>query len=151
MKKGIITVLLLLFSSHVSALYHVGISANMTDINGVASHGYGIHAGTPLTHYLDTEFGYKRLGDDISSGYKNSYDSVSFILQPNHLYGPIKFYANLGVHLYSGENDIESHLVYGVGGEQMINRALTISAEYNFYNIGISDIESLTLKANYYF
>ncbi|MGR5118139.1 outer membrane beta-barrel protein [Vibrio astriarenae] len=149
MSKWILIILFLPFSTHAS--WHLGINGNMTDVNGAASHGYGIHGGMQVVRHFDLEFSYKNLGEDHRSGLKQTYHSLSVLSQPNYYFKTFILYANLGFHIFDSEDDMDSDFVYGIGVNFPIDRVLSISSEYNFYNIGISDIESLTLKLNYNF
>ncbi|MDR9829128.1 outer membrane beta-barrel protein, partial [Vibrio sp. FNV 38] len=131
MNKWIFFAFLLSFSTCSHAYWHLGINGNMTDVNGAASHGYGLHGGTQLVRYLDLELGYKNLGEDHRSGVKQTYHSLSVLFQPNYQFNRFNLYANLGFHFFDGEDDINSDFVYGLGANFPIDRMLSVSTEYN--------------------
>lgn len=151
MRKLIVGLAISCASFQSYGFWSLGLNGSMTDVNGVASHGYGIHGGFHISPYLGFELGYKKLGEDHSSGVEVSYDSLSFLVQPNYRLSLFNVYANLGTHLYEGESELQAQFVYGIGAELPISNQFTLSTEYNFYNVGATDIEALTFKANYYF
>lgn len=142
---------LVLLSTATQANWNAGVNANLTDINGASSHGYGVHLGYTPLHFLGVEAGINRFGDDYRSGYKTSYDSVSLALKPKYRFNTFSLYGTFGMHAYSGEKDIDLHAMYGFGAEAYIHPRATAGAEYNFYRIGISDIEALMFKVSYLF
>lgn len=151
MKLSRLSGVLVMLSMPAHAVFNGGINANLTDVNGAASHGYGVHLGyTPLP-YLGAEIGIDRLGDDYRSGYKTTYDTVSFKVKPRYQFATFTMYGNLGFHVFTGEADIDAQFVYGLGAETYLHQRATIGAEYNFYKIGVSDIEALTVKLSYLF